>query len=103
MLERSVFSVYVYSAAHDYSPPFNSSLQTHHSHGPYVINFPYSDENIVLTLPQEQYIEVENLLGEPLRAAQARQVPTPILQNHYSLASSYQWKLHSKKDISEMK
>jgi ketopantoate reductase len=57
----------------------------------------------VLTLPQEQYIEVENLLGEPLRAAQARQVPTPILQNHYSLASSYQWKLHSKKDISEMK
>jgi ketopantoate reductase len=57
----------------------------------------------VLTLPQEQYIEVENLLGEPLRAAQARQVPTPILQNHYFLASSYQWKLHSKKDISEMK
>lgn len=57
----------------------------------------------MLNLPQEQYIEVENLLGEPLRAAQARRVPTPILQNHYSLASSYQWKLHSKKDVSEMR
>ncbi|KAF4435716.1 2-dehydropantoate 2-reductase [Fusarium acutatum] len=59
--------------------------------------------SMLIDVNKEQYIEVENLLGEPLRAAQARQVPTPILQNHYSLASSYQWKLHSKKDISEMK
>ncbi|KAF5717801.1 2-dehydropantoate 2-reductase [Fusarium globosum] len=62
-----------------------------------------TQKKTVLNLPQEQYIEVENLLGEPLRAAQARRVPTPILQNHYSLASSYQWKLHSKKDVSEMR
>ncbi|KAF5687957.1 2-dehydropantoate 2-reductase [Fusarium circinatum] len=59
--------------------------------------------SMLIDVNKEQYIEVENLLGEPLRAAQAHQVPTPILQNHYSLASSYQWKLHSKKDISEMK
>jgi ketopantoate reductase len=89
-------------------PAFNSPLQSHPtSMAPYAIStFPFflsfSGVDTVLTLPQEQYIEVENLLGEPLRAAQARQVPTPILQNHYSLASSYQWKLHSKKDISEM-
>ncbi|KAF4951639.1 hypothetical protein FGADI_7291 [Fusarium gaditjirri] len=84
--------------------PINAHISPiHPSRGPYAINISCTDENIVLTLPQEQYIEVENLLGEPLRAAHARQVPTPILQNHYSLASSYQWKLHSKKDISEVK
>ncbi|KAF4970125.1 hypothetical protein FZEAL_10108 [Fusarium zealandicum] len=41
---------------------------------------------------KKQYIELENLIGEPLRAAKARQVPTPILQSLYSLARSYQWK-----------
>ncbi|KAF4332971.1 2-dehydropantoate 2-reductase [Fusarium beomiforme] len=59
--------------------------------------------SMLIDVRKEQFIEVENLLGEPLRAAQARQVPTPILQNHYSLASSYQWKLLRKKDISGMK
>jgi ketopantoate reductase len=52
---------------------------------------------LLLTLFQEQYIEFESLLGEPLKAAKAKQVATPILQNHYSLAKSYQWKLKSKR------
>ncbi|KAF4452262.1 2-dehydropantoate 2-reductase [Fusarium austroafricanum] len=45
--------------------------------------------SMLVDVRKGQYIEVENLLGEPLRAAKARQVLTPILQNHYSLASSY--------------
>lgn len=51
----------------------------------------------LLTHLQSQYIEFENLIGEPLRRAKARQIATPILQNHYSLAKSYQWKLKSKR------
>ncbi|KAH6896980.1 6-phosphogluconate dehydrogenase [Thelonectria olida] len=46
---------------------------------------------------KEQYIEVENLVGEPLRAAKARNVPTPTLENLYSLTRSYQWKLRMKR------
>ncbi|KAF4996092.1 hypothetical protein FGRMN_4685 [Fusarium graminum] len=54
--------------------------------------------SMLVDVRKEQYIEFENLLGEPLRAAKARQVATPILQNHYSLAKSYQWKLRSKRE-----
>ncbi|KAF7548096.1 hypothetical protein G7046_g8794 [Stylonectria norvegica] len=39
-----------------------------------------------------QYIEFENILGEPLRAAKARQIPTPTLANLYTLCRAYQWK-----------
>ncbi|KPA39755.1 2-dehydropantoate 2-reductase [Fusarium langsethiae] len=53
----------------------------------------------LLTYLQSQYIEFENLVGEPLRCAKARQIATPILQNNYSLAKSYQWKLKSKRAV----
>ncbi|KAI5465821.1 6-phosphogluconate dehydrogenase [Mariannaea sp. PMI_226] len=46
---------------------------------------------------KEQYIEVENLIGEPVRAAKARNVPTPVLESLYFFAVSYQWKLKMKR------
>jgi 2-dehydropantoate 2-reductase len=53
--------------------------------------------SMLVDVRKSQYIEFENLIGEPLRCAQARQVATPILQNHYSLTKSYQWKLKNKR------
>ncbi|KAK6704353.1 hypothetical protein SNK03_008233 [Fusarium graminearum] len=53
--------------------------------------------SMLVDVRKSQYIEFENLIGEPLRRAKARQIATPILQNHYSLAKSYQWKLKSKR------
>ncbi|SPJ72998.1 related to 2-dehydropantoate 2-reductase family protein [Fusarium torulosum] len=65
-----------------------------------IITEPIEDHvspSMLIDVRKEQYIEFENLLGEPLKAAKAKQVATPILQNHYSLAKSYQWKLKSKR------
>ncbi|KAM6526760.1 hypothetical protein FSOLCH5_002846 [Fusarium solani] len=53
--------------------------------------------SMLVDVRKGQYIEFENLIGEPLRAAKARQVQTPILQNLYSLARSYQWKVKAKR------
>ncbi|KAJ4268469.1 hypothetical protein NW762_002532 [Fusarium torreyae] len=53
--------------------------------------------SMLVDVQKGQYIEFENLIGEPLRAAKVKQVATPILQNHYSIAKSYQWKLKSKR------
>ncbi|RBR05518.1 uncharacterized protein FIESC28_11354 [Fusarium coffeatum] len=53
--------------------------------------------SMLVDVRKSQYIELENLIGEPLRCAKARNVATPILQNHYSLAKSYQWKLQTKR------
>ncbi|UZP44119.1 hypothetical protein NXS19_011931 [Fusarium pseudograminearum] len=54
--------------------------------------------SMLVDVQKSQYIEFENLIGEPLRCAKVRHIATPILQNHYSLAKSYQWKLKSKRD-----
>ncbi|RGP66505.1 2-dehydropantoate 2-reductase [Fusarium sporotrichioides] len=55
--------------------------------------------SMLVDVRKSQYIEFENLVGEPLRCAKARQIATPILQNNYSLAKSYQWKLKSKRAV----
>ncbi|CAM1505628.1 Fc.00g112650.m01.CDS01 [Cosmosporella sp. VM-42] len=53
--------------------------------------------SMLVDVRKGQYIEFENIVGEPLRAAEARQVPTPILRNLYSLCRSYQWKTKEKR------
>ncbi|KAF5017994.1 hypothetical protein F66182_10043 [Fusarium sp. NRRL 66182] len=53
--------------------------------------------SMLVDVRKGQYIEFENLIGEPLRAAKVRHIATPILQNHYSLTKSYQWKIKSKR------
>jgi ketopantoate reductase len=53
----------------------------------------------VLTDDQGNYIEYENLIGEPLREAQRIGLDTPILKTIYELCRMIQWKTKEGKGL----
>lgn len=53
----------------------------------------------LLTGNQGNYIEFENLVGEPLREAQKIGLDTPILKTIYELCRMIQWRMKEVKGL----
>jgi ketopantoate reductase len=51
---------------------------------------------------QGNYIEFENLLGEPLREGKAIGVPMPTLEVLYQLAKAIQWRTKDRRGLVEI-
>lgn len=52
-----------------------------------------------MTDDQGNYIEFENLVGEPLREAQRVGLDTPILKTIYELCRMIQWRMKEAKGL----
>lgn len=58
--------------------------------------------NTILTITQGNYIEYENLVGEPIKEAERLGVPTPTLKIIYGFCAGLQWQTKEAKGLIEL-